>query len=1116
MPGAAQGNGAPISIQGGRPGGQPDPLLQGLLDIFALIVGADNQTTEYELAYVRSYLKSLHPPENAEELFDLFAEKVAARLDATATIETLKAKYVYEDAIFLLWKAFELLGVDGILPAELAMARAIGRALGLREPDLRLIESCNSAAGSESRVAEPLSVIFQLNVSDLEAPAGIRLPLEGLRVEIFAFGDRYYVRQRDAVNPVRLGGRSFPTNFLIRFRRDETLAIGPFEFRHVDVAFYFRRLAKCGESRILYIRPEGFSVGVYESPPQDAALRLGLSGLTIQASALQGSHSVTVNGASLTGTAALIPGDAVFIGNTPVDLRRVLLHYVTDSFDFCSGVDSCRISNAPDADLHVADDVRLRWSARIWRQDGGLYFERGDCPHTILRSGRLLDEETELTSGDELRVGIQRIAIELGNDQAMPRLRCLPRGVETYAAENVSYTFSDRSPALDSISFEARRGELVCILGPSGCGKSTLLNVLTGVLVPRVGEVRINAAALRTNGQLQNRIGYVPQDDLLFENLTVFENLYFGARLRCPHLSSRAVEAIAERVLREIALRDRRDIRAGSPTDKTLSGGERKRLNIGLELVSENDILLLDEPISGLSSHDASKIIELLRQRTLRGDIIFVVAHQPSARLLQMFDKLLMLDKGGKLAFFGGIDAAFSYFDAYDSPGLEPSSNQRKPGDPAQLLEALERARSRIDGTPDEERQHTPAYWQSKFAVYRAERFPAVRKGERVPFSDCEIGDRRRRMVQFLAGMRRELTNKFRSRGNLVVSFITAAGLAAVVGLACRAVSLTGAGDYRLNDNPALSSFLFLSVIVAQFFALAGSVQEIVKDRAILLRERMLKIPSSFYLTSKFCTSMIVLAAQLVIYAVIAFWLLKMNELHLLYWSMLCIVGAVGVAGGLLISALPAITEKMASSVIPILLVPQIIFGGGEPFPFERMAHLTWPRDAREAVRLEHRAPLVAIVMPSRWGYEALLCFEREFTQEFKLAREYLEAQHALAALDSPTAASRHQEFFGSSVGDQKKSEWEKQWQNAKRALAGDVPTFVAETEYLVAYKKLPFIAQLKSTIYYNVGVLCLMVAGLLSITLALLHFSRQLDAGARAAGEMFKRTYRRLRGASA
>jgi ABC transport system ATP-binding/permease protein len=506
--------------------------------------------------------------------------------------------------------------------------------------------------------------------------------------------------------------------------------------------------------------------------------------------------------------------------------------------------------------------------------------------------------------------------------------------------------------------------------------------------------VRIDGTELHRNARLQSRIGFVPQDDLLFENLTVGENLEYSARLRMPAESPGRIESMVRKALREVGLRERRHVRAGGPLDKTLSGGERKRLNIGLELLGDYEILLLDEPTSGLSSGDALNVVEVLKNRALDGGILFVVAHQPSAKLLELFDKVLLLDRGGRVAFFGDVAAAFRYFRDHEGGEHVVPNGETGSLDADFLFQALERTSLRIDGTPDRTRRHPPQYWQDRFAKYRSANLlgrlsharPPQWKDEgspRVPMVAARIG-------QFITLLRRETLNKWRNGFNLLVSLGSAVGLAFIVAFACRE---SADGSYELARNRAFGNFLFLTAVVALFLSLSASVTEIVKDRAIRLRERLLGIPPALYLLSKLLPLLAIFLVQAALYQITSFSVLGVRELWQPYWLLLGLTGFAGLCMGLFFSSLPSMTDKAASALIPILLVPQIILSGAQPFPFERMAHLHWPRarpaDAKEAAA---SPPWAAELMPSRWSYEALVCLQRDFGFE----QDY---RNALAAL---------------------------------------------------------------------------------------------------------------------
>ena len=193
---------------------------------------------------------------------------------------------------------------------------------------------------------------------------------------------------------------------------------------------------------------------------------------------------------------------------------------------------------------------------------------------------------------------------------------------------------------LRDIDLEIHDGEFMVFVGPSGCGKSTLLRVLGGQLKTRGGEVLMNGIPLYGNlPNLKPYIGYIPQEDAFDPLLKVQENLDFSVAVRCPHLKEEDRRKRVEAKLAELGLADMRKRLAGTPEQKFLSGGERKRLNAGLDMIGISDVYLFDEPTSGLSSKDSEHVLEIIRSLA-RNKLVLVSIHQPSMRLLQMFDKM--------------------------------------------------------------------------------------------------------------------------------------------------------------------------------------------------------------------------------------------------------------------------------------------------------------------------------------------------------------------------------------------------------------------------------------------------------------------------------------------
>lgn len=184
----------------------------------------------------------------------------------------------------------------------------------------------------------------------------------------------------------------------------------------------------------------------------------------------------------------------------------------------------------------------------------------------------------------------------------------------TFEAREIDFKFKNGKIGLQNVSLVEESGNLIALMGASGAGKSTLLHVLNGSEKPSRGEVLINGVNIHKNPEkIEGVIGFVPQDDLLIEDLTVYQNLYYAAKLCFSDKSEEEINTLVLRVLEDLGLSETKDLKVGSPLRKTISGGQRKRLNIGLELLREPSVLFCDEPTSGLSSRDSENIIDLLK-----------------------------------------------------------------------------------------------------------------------------------------------------------------------------------------------------------------------------------------------------------------------------------------------------------------------------------------------------------------------------------------------------------------------------------------------------------------------------------------------------------------------
>ena len=199
-----------------------------------------------------------------------------------------------------------------------------------------------------------------------------------------------------------------------------------------------------------------------------------------------------------------------------------------------------------------------------------------------------------------------------------------------FCGRDINFRFPNSDNGMHNFSFTLHSGELVAVMGGSGTGKSTLMSLLNGSLTPQSGSITIHGHNITENGA-KELIGFVPQDDLLVEELTVYQNLWYTAKLCFEGMGDAEIHKRVLEVLRQLGLDSARDLKVGSAINKYISGGQRKRLNIALELIREPAILFLDEPTSGLSSTDTENVINILKELTYKGKLIIINIHQPSS-----------------------------------------------------------------------------------------------------------------------------------------------------------------------------------------------------------------------------------------------------------------------------------------------------------------------------------------------------------------------------------------------------------------------------------------------------------------------------------------------------
>ena len=518
-------------------------------------------------------------------------------------------------------------------------------------------------------------------------------------------------------------------------------------------------------------------------------------------------------------------------------------------------------------------------------------------------------------------------------------------------AVNITRTVKDRSgrgqiTLLDGVSLSIQPNEFVGLLGPSGAGKSSLIEAMNGNRPATSGNVLVNNQDLYRNlDSLKQSIGYVPQDDIIHKELSVYRTLFYVAKLRLSRdVTSKEIDQIVEEVMDVTGLAERRDVPV-----KDLSGGQRKRVSMAVELITKPSIIFLDEPTSGLDPATEEKIMLLFRQIAESGRTVIMTTH--AMENVRLFDKIVVLMRG-KLVFYGRPSEALEYLGAKNFKELFDKLE-------APIIQAVsEKGDSVRSGVTD----HTAETWKQKFL-----KTPQYEKNVRTPLAElgklAQTSVRKKRRLgifgaisQWATLSRRYLNVLFKDKLNLFILLAQAPAIAILTFLV-------------MGANAPRDFVYFVLALVAFWFGTSVAAREIIRERPIYRRERMVNLGILPYLGSKLFVLGIIVGLQ----CILLFVPLKLLDLVGLmpmpgflagipqFWTML-LTAAVGVALGLLVSVFVR-TSEMATSLVPLILIPQILFSGlvGVPAGVSKAA---------------------SMVMPAAWSFDAMKRFSHLDTLE--------------------------------------------------------------------------------------------------------------------------------------
>jgi ABC-type multidrug transport system ATPase subunit len=1047
---AARGMGRFFNRAWRRLAGRPRPaeeqsLFPLVIQVLAAFSKSQGQIVEEEVDTVLGLLRHGFPDAVYSDLRRQFREALGQQQDVNAMADKLSRALKPEQKVMLGVQLYDIIARPdgGERVQQMPAFYTFMEKLGMAAQAIEIVHQLQGGDRADKSLAAngelPLEVLTFGR--DAQADVWLKSLQPGERLLAFRYHDLVLVKNTSQ-RRVFVRGRPLAPGAFCRIFAGQRVVMEEQVLTFQDLAYYFNAKKGVYVTQVYVELNDNDEVELSRVRTRNSVLEVRF-GLKVQVRAL-GDVDALLNGVALrTGTMlnATLEDRIVFHHDAELalsDLRR-RARALGVRFQLKSYKSAYKISNNPG--LLETDDILLSpgtsgevllkvlcdYDNKVGKLEviaAGRAVVVGEKVVPVGGSCDLKDDDfIRIDSGQGIRCDFsERIVEEQRNIVSQLELR------------DLTCHFGGKTTALDGISFTLTRGDIVCVMGGSGSGKSTLLRAIAGRMPPARGTVLLNSQPLYHNlDELKRFIAYVPQDDAFDDHLTVEENLRYAAAIRSPHLSRRDRERRVDSRLVELGLAERRDVVVGSAEKKTLSGGERKRLNIGLDMISSADVFLFDEPTSGLSSKDSEHVIEVIRGLA-HNKIVLVVIHQPSARLFSMFTKAVLLDRGGKLVFFGKPSEMLSYFSAaaVEEKVLPPAAIKAESGSPEFTFDVLETPLHDLSGDVILEeasngqlvpaRRFSPDFWRDRYEAHRLTqdvKMSIIRKAKPAPgststsvsqlgsmtFAGDQTGsftvprmatpaDRKKKKplprkmrwkeewLQFHTLMRRAFLSKLRNISSLCVTLLAPPLLAAVVGWALYYNKETDR-PYVFASAFHIPTYIFIALLVALFLALMNSVEDIIRDRTVLQRERNLDVRMRYYVTAKFLTLCVFSAFQCALFVLVGNNILEVRSMFTEYFLWTFLTAVSGISLGLLVSALVP-NSKTAALLVPLILIPQLIFGGAL-IKYEEMnkdptiiySFQRWFDSKRSPEEMERdkklAVPLISKLVATHYSYEALV-----------------------------------------------------------------------------------------------------------------------------------------------
>ena len=988
-------------------------LLPLLIQVLASFSKADGVLLEEEIDSSLGFLRYDYPEAVYSELRQLFRQALYEQQDLTAMAQKLSVQLSTDRKIMLGVQLYDLISQAGLKQEQVVQFYSFMSQLGMAAQAIDIVYQLNASEESDPTVYQRGSSPLESISFGNNGQSDVMLKSLDARDRLLAF--RYHdliLLKNYSSQSVSVRSRPLVRGGFCRIYPGQRILVGDQVLSYQELAQYFNAKKNVSLPQIfIRVNRDSDEVELERARSREAALEVTF-GLKVKVKALK-DVDAELNGTRLragTLVEATLQDRIVFHNDSELDLLdlRRRARALGGRFQLKASKSEYLVSNNPsllEADdillsPGTAGDVLLKIFCDYDKRIGTLEVLEADRP--IMVGETNVRTTSPLKDGDTIRIDVGQFLKCNFSERIIEEERNIIRTLEV---SEITHRFGSGDIGLEGISFNVVRGELVCVMGASGSGKSTLLKVLAGQLEPASGQVLLNNQPLYPNlDQLKRYVSYIPQEDAFDEHLTIGENLQFAAAIRSPHLSRRDRTRRLEGKLVELGLSERRDAVVGTAVRKMLSGGERKRLNIGLDMIGSADIYLFDEPTSGLSSKDSEHVLEIIRSMA-HNKIIIVTIHQPSSKLFQMFHKAILLDKGGRLVFFGTPTEMLRYFAEAEHQhqfgadlGACPSCGTTRPEFIFDVLETPLRDLSgdiiyeeNNRGQLVPSRRYAPEFWRDKYEAFRLiqdVKQVSLRKEPVAPLPSVPVQKKKRvpfrwhdEWTQLRTLLKRAFISKLRNRGNLVITIGVAPVLAFLIASLLR---YSDSGTYDFASAYHIPTFLFLTLIVAMFLGLTNSADDIIRDRVVLQRERNLNVRLPYYVFAKTVSLGVFALAQCILFVLIGNYILEIRGMFWIYLGIVFMTAMGGVALGLVISSLVS-DPKTAANIVPLVLIPQIIMGGALikyedmnrnlalVYTFTRWFSEHPNKEQNKKMDSKLQVPFICQFIAMRWSYEEMI-----------------------------------------------------------------------------------------------------------------------------------------------